>query len=134
MGWFCSSRFFGESKGGSVVKRFTADLLILDARFENCRPEADYTIFKEGKPVKLEIEVEALSIPEGDELEFCINGKLLAKVLVDKSKEAEFEHYSDEGVSFPEISAGDEVVIRYQNVDVLRGTFELTLDKSATRS
>lgn len=117
---------FGKGKGGLVVKSFTAKMQILDDRFQGCDPEAEYVIFKEGKPVKLEIEIERLTIPVGDELEFHINGNLLATVLVEQDGEAEFDHYSDEGVAFPAIDAGDELVVRYQNVDVLKGTFELS--------
>lgn len=120
--------FFGKGKGGIVVKRFTATFEILDDRFKSCRPEADFCIFKEGKPVKLEIDIEDLALPIGDELEFYINGELLAKVPVKKDgrgAEAEFEHYSDEGVDFPHIAEGDEVLIRYGSVDVIQGQFAL---------
>ena len=122
--------FFGKGgdKGGIVVKRFSATFDILDERFKTCRPEADFLIFKEGKPVKLEIEVERLTLEIGDELEFYINGNLLAKVPVRKDgrdREAEFEYYSDEGVDFPHIVEGDELVIRYESVDVIQGRFAL---------
>jgi hypothetical protein len=30
-----------------------------------------------------------------------------------------------EGVDFPVIKAGDELLVRYQNADVLKGTFQL---------
>lgn len=115
--------FFGESKGGIVVKRLCANLEILDDRFKDCRPQAEYSIFKEGKPDHLEIEIERLSIPVGEELEFFLNGKLLADVKVKKNREAEFDHWSDEGVEFPVVNSGDEVVIKYRKSDVLRGTF-----------
>jgi len=119
--------FFGKGgKGGIVVKRYTATFEILDDRFKTCRPEADFSIFKEGKPVKLDIDIERLTLPLGDELEFYINGELLAKVPVRKDgrdMEAEFEHYSDEGVDFPHIVEGDELVIRYESADVIKGRF-----------
>jgi len=116
---------FGKGKGGIVVKRFTANMQILDDRFNDCKPDADYVIFKEGKPDNLDIEIERLSIPIGDEVEFHINGKLLAKVNVKGNREAEFDHYSDEGVYFPKINEGDTLVVKYQNVDVMKGTFKL---------
>jgi|GEM_PF-3401330 len=128
--------FFGKGgKGGIVVKRFSATFEILDDRFKTSRPEADFCVFKEGKPVKLEIDVERLALQIGDELEFYINGKLLAKVPVKKDGrdcEAEFEHYSDEGVDFPHIKEGDEVVIRYDSVDVMKGRFAQTWPKGST--
>jgi len=123
IGVFLFFIIFGEGKGGIVVKKLTANIEVLDPRFESCEPEADYSIFKEGKPHHIEIEVDRLSIPVGDELVFEINGKLLANVKVERDKEAEFEHWSDEGVDFPVIKEGDELVIRYQNTDVLKGTF-----------
>jgi len=95
-------KFTGTSKGGLVVKSF-----------------------REGKPDHIDIEVEDLTIPVGDELEFHLNGKLLAKAEVKRNKEAEFDHWSDENVYFPKINEGDELVIKYQNVDVIKGTFKL---------
>ena len=118
--------FFGKGKGGIVRKSFTADFQILDDRFKSCRPEADFCIFAEDQPVKLDIDIERLPLDIGEELEFYINGELLAKVPVKKDgrdREAEFEHYSDEGVAFPHIAEGDELVIRYEGVDVIKGRF-----------
>jgi len=116
--------FFGKSKGGVVVKRFVASLEILDERFEGCRTEAKYHIFKKG-PDHIEIEVERLSIPVDEELEIQVNGSIFAKVKVQHDKEAEFDFWSDEGVDFPIIKEGDELTIRYQGVDVLTGTFRI---------
>ena len=115
---------FGKGKGGIVVKRVTANMEILDPRFEGCIPECKYSIFKEGSPDHIEIEVEKLSIQVGEELEFQLNGKTIAKVKVECDKEAEFDHWSDENVDFPVIKEGDELVIKYQDVDVLKGTFQ----------
>jgi len=115
---------FGKSKGGIVVKRFTANLEILDQRFEGCVAEAEYSMFKEGRPDHIEIELDRLSIPVGEELEFHVNGKLLANVAVERDKEAEFDHWSDEEVDFPVIKKGDELIIKYQNINVLKGTFQ----------
>ncbi len=117
--------FTGKSRGGLVVKRFTADLQILDDRFQGCDPDADYSIFKEGKPDHIDIEIERLNIPVGDELEFLLNGKLLAKVNVKRNKEAEYDHWGDEDVSFPKVNEGDELVVKYQGVDALKGVFRL---------
>ena len=114
---------FGKGKGGAVVKRLTARLEILDPRFEGCRSEADYCIFKEGSPDHIEIELERLSIPAGEELDFQLNGKTFAKVIIEPDLEAEFDHWSDDGIDFPVIKEGDELVIKYQNVDVLKGRF-----------
>jgi len=115
---------FGKSKGGVVVKRYSAYLEVLDERFTGCTQEAKYLVFKPGKPEKIEIEVEKLPLDVGEMLEFQINGKHLANVLVEKDKEAEFEHYSDEGVSFPKIKAGDEVTIKYQGKNIIQGEFQ----------
>lgn len=114
---------FRDRKGGVVVTRYSATLEVLDPRFADCRPEADYSIFKEGTPDHIEIELEGLAIPPGDELEFRLNGELLAVVRVERDHEAEFDHWSDEGVDFPRIHEGDELVIRYRGADVLQGTF-----------
>jgi hypothetical protein len=43
---------------------------------------------------------------------------------VKSNKEAEFDHWSDEDVDFPVIKEGDELVIRYQGIDALKGTFQ----------
>jgi hypothetical protein len=114
---------FGKSKGGVVVQRFTANMEILDPRFDGCHTEADYSIFKEGSPDHIEIEVERLTIPVGDELDFQLNGKSLAIVRVERDMEAEFDHWSDEGIYFPAIKDGDELIIKYQNTNVLKGIF-----------
>ena len=123
-GLFLIFLVFGKRKGGVVVRRYTAQLKVLDPRFEGCRPEASYSTFKEGSPDHIDIELEDLTIPVGEELEFMLNGELLATVPVERDREAEFDHWSDEGVDFPAIVEGDELVIRYQGVDVLRGTFQ----------
>lgn len=114
---------FAKGKGGVVVKRFTAHLEILDPRFAECRPEAKYSKFKEGSPDHIEIELENLFLEPGEELEFWLDGELLSEVSVENDHEAEFDHWSDEGVSFPVINGGEELVIRYQNTDVLKGIF-----------
>jgi len=115
--------FFGKGKGGVVVKRFTAKMEIFDQRFEECRPEVTYTIFKKGNPDHIEIELENLFLEVDEELKFHINGKLLAIVKVEQDREAEFDHWSDDGVNFPVIKGGEELVVKYQNIDVLKGTF-----------
>lgn len=122
-GLFLVFLVFGKRKGGVVVKRYTARLKVLDPRFEGCRPEAKYSIFKEGSPDHIDIELEELTIPVGDELEFRLNGEAFADVRVERDREAEFDHWGDEGVDFPVVKEGDELVIRYKDVDVLRGTF-----------
>ena len=114
---------FGRSKGGVVRQRYEARLDALDPRFEQCRWEAEYKQFKEGSPDHIEIELENLALEPGEKLELRLNGALLAEVEVDRSREAEFDHWSDEDVSFPRITDGDELVIRYRGVDVMRGTF-----------
>ena len=53
-----------------VVKRYSADLDVLDERFTDCVKEAEYLIFKPGKPDKIEIEIEKLPLDEGEVLEF----------------------------------------------------------------
>lgn len=114
---------FGKGKGGVVVKRFTADLSVLDERFSACRTEASYAIFKEGSPHHIEIEIENLFLAVDEVLEFFLDGDLLAAVKVEKDKEAEFDHWSDEGVSFPEIKGGEHLVIKYKELAVFEGTF-----------
>lgn len=116
--------FFGKRKGGVVVKRLTANMEILDQRFDGYRPEAEYSTFKEGRPDHIDIEIEQLPIQAGEELEFQLEGKTLANVKVQRDKEAGFDHWSDEDIDFPAIKEGDELVIKYQGVDVLKGTFQ----------
>lgn len=116
------SVLFGKKRGGLIVKRFTAALEVLDERFKDSPIEAKYNIFKKG-PDHIEIEVKELSIPVDDELEIHLNGVLLAKVKVKKNRKAKFDHWSDGDVKFPAIKDGDKLVIQYQNVDVLKGTF-----------
>ena len=114
---------FGRGKGGVVRVRYTAVPDIVDERFADCRVEAKYSIFKSGSPDHIEIELENLTIPVGDELEFLINDKLLATVPVEQDREAEFDHWSDEDVDFPVIQEGDRLLVRYQGSDVLQGEF-----------
>jgi len=116
--------FTGKRKGGIVVKSFKAEMQILDDRFQDCDADANYSIFKEGKADHIDIDLEKLIIPIGDELEFHLNGKLLAKVNVKRKKEAEFDHWADEeGVTFPRVNEGDKLVVKYQGTDVLKGVF-----------
>lgn len=112
-------------KGGFVVSGFTAQLEPLDQRFKDCQPEASYSIFKEGQPDKIDIEVDHLhNIDTGEKLELQLNGVTFAEMVVKFSSEAEFEHWSDEGIEFPRVKQGDVLVIKYQGMDVLKGTFE----------
>jgi len=118
--------FFG--KGGVVRQEYRAKLKILDDRFVGCDPKAYYRIFKAGRPEKFEIDIDRLDLPEGEELEFTINGSRLAMVKVDRGGEAEFEHWSDDkNVRVPKIKRGDEVVIKYKGKDVMEGTYEQTI-------
>lgn len=116
--------FFGKGKGGIVVKRLSAEMKILDPRFDQCRPDASYAMFKEGSPDHIDIEVKNLFLAVDETLEFQLNGKMLAVAKVKRNKKAKFDHWSDEGVNFPKIKVGDELVIRYQDVDVLKGRFQ----------
>ncbi len=115
---------FAKGKGGVVVNRVTANLEILDKRFAESRLEAQYSVFKKGSPDHIDIEVENLPVEAGEELEFQLNRKILAKVRVKRNREAEFDHWSDEETVFPVIVEGDELVIRYQNKEVLKGIFQ----------
>ena len=115
---------FGKGKGGFVVKRFTANLKVLDPRFGACRTEATYAIFKEGSPDHIEIEVENLFLDVGEVLEIFLYESLLARMEVKKDKEAEFDHWSDEAVRFPKIAGGERIVIKYNNAAVFAGVFE----------
>ncbi len=117
--------FMFTGKGGIVVKAYEANLVILDSRFEGCVPEASYSIFKKGQPDKIDIEVDKLSLPKGEELELLLNGVSFATMKVEADHEADFEHWSDENISFPKIQEGDELVIKYQGTPVLKGTFAL---------
>lgn len=118
--------FAGEIKGGIVVKRFVANMVVLDERFKECRPKAKYSIFEEGKPDHINIEVDNLSIPAGEELELQLNGVTFATVNVKKhDNEAEFSHWSDENVAFPVVNERDVLVVKYQKNAILKGVFRL---------
>ena len=119
-------KLFAKGKGGAVVSKVTADFRVLDPQFQSCRPEARYVTFKEGKPHKIDIEVENLPLQAGEFLEFYINRTLLSRAEVKRDLEAEFEHWSDEGVAFPQINAGDQLDIVYQNRAVVSGVFSLS--------
>ena len=117
-------KIFGKSKGGTVVNRVNAHLQVLDPRFQACRPEAKYVTFKDGKPNKIDIEIENLPLRAGEVLDFYINRQLLSRVEVQRDLEAEFEHWSDGDVHVPHINAGDQLDIAYQNRLVLSGVFQ----------
>ncbi len=117
--------FFGKKKGGVVTTRLIADMQVLDSRFESCKPKANYTTFKNDGPDHIDIEIERLSLSENQELEFLINGNLLAKVKVKRNKEAEFDHWADEDIHFPVIHEGDELIVIYDNTEILKGIFRL---------
>lgn len=117
---------FGKNRGGFVVRGYTADLEILDDRFRDCRTEADYNIFKQGSPDHIEIEIDDVPLPHGEELVFVLNGDELAKVPVKRNREAEFDVWGDEGVSFPQVNAGDELVILYKDQAIMKGSFKQT--------
>ena len=55
--------------------------------------------------------------------EFVLNGNILATPTVKRNGEAEFDHWSDEEVSFPVIQVDDKLVIKYKGEDVLSGVF-----------
>jgi hypothetical protein len=114
---------FGRGKGGIVVTKLTASMRVLDSRFEQCRPEATYATFKEGTPDHINVEIENLSLRAGEELTLHLNGACLAQVKVKPNLEVEFDHWSDEDVDFPRVEKGDELVVRYEDLDVLKGTF-----------
>jgi len=52
-----------------------------------------------------------------------LNGVKLADVIVKRDKEAEFDHWSDEGIKFPKVNVGDDLVIKYKNTAVIKGIF-----------
>jgi len=112
-------------KGGLVKKQYIADLEIMDERFSGCISKASYSIFKEGKPEKVRIKLEELTIPIDDQLELYLNDKNLAKIQVNKNKKAKYRIWSDEDSQFPEINAGDELTVKYEGKEVLKGFFEL---------
>ena len=114
-----------NGKGGFVVKGYTAKLTILDDRFKDCVPTASYSIFKEGQPDKIDVDIEELSLPVGDTMELLLNGKRFASIEVERDREAEFEYWSDEGKEFPVIKEGDELIVQYQGTEVLKGCFAL---------
>lgn len=114
---------FGRHKGGLVVQRLTAELEVLDERFATCRTEATYSTFKPGTPDHIDIELDRLDLPTGDVLELQLNAQTLATVPVKRNREAEFDHWSDDGTEFPVIKTGDQLVVRYQGHRVLEGTF-----------
>ena len=116
---------FKGGKGGRVVTRVTADLQVLDPRFQACVTEAKYVTFKEGQPDKIEIEIEDLPLQPGEVLDFYINRQLLSRVEVKRSLEAEFEHWSDEDVAFPIVNTGDQLDIVYQNRPIMSGIFQV---------
>ncbi len=114
---------FGRGKGGVVARRLTATIQVLDPRFEHCKVEADYCTFKNKGPDHIEIEIERLPLDPGDELDYYINDEHLATVLVSRGREAEFDHWSDEEITFPVIQAGDTLTVKHQGSDVMHGTF-----------
>ena len=114
---------FGKKKGGVVAQRLEADFDVLDDRFAESRPEADYCTFKAGTPDHIDIELENLPVPVGEPVELLLNGALLATVPVKRNREAEFDHWSDEAVDFPKVEAGDELVVRYHGASVMKGVF-----------
>ena len=123
LGLFFLILFFGKGKGGIVKERFTAKMEVLDERFRDCRPEADYCIFKEGEPHHIDIEIDNLPLEKGEELRLWVNERKLALVKVKANREAEFDHWSDEDVQFPVIREGDELAVSYEEEDVLKGVF-----------
>ncbi|MEN1727478.1 MAG: hypothetical protein AAGJ52_03470 [Pseudomonadota bacterium] len=114
---------FGKKKGGVVVERLEADFDILDDRFADSRPEADYCTFKAGTPDHIDIELENLPVPVGETVELLLNGSPLATVPVKRNREAEFDHWSDEAVDFPKVKVADELTVRYQGASVMKGVF-----------
>ncbi|WP_195758362.1 hypothetical protein [Kangiella sp. HZ709] len=114
---------FGKKKGGVVSTRLTASMQVLDSRFQDCKSEADFTSFKNDGPEHIDIEIEQLPLKVNEELEFLINGNLLATVKVKRNLEAEFDHWADEDIEFPMVHDGDELIIVYDNTEVLKGIF-----------
>jgi len=105
------------------VTQFVANMEVLDTRFDGCQPKAVYSIFKEGEPDHIDIELDDLSIEPGEELVFQLNEKKLATVTVKRNREAEFDNWRDEDIEFPKICDGDVLVITYKDVEVVKGVF-----------
>ena len=59
----------------------------------------------------------------GEVLDIHINKIPLSSIPVKGDFEAEFEHWSDGEVSFPQITEGDKVDIIYQSKVVISGVF-----------
>jgi hypothetical protein len=116
--------FIRKGKGGIVVQRYTAQFDVIDPRFQQCLPEANYAIFKEGSPDRIDIEIDKLPLASGETVEFHINGLMLVKVKVSRGKEAEFDHWGDEGVDFPIIKGGEVLDVKYLGETVLKGVFQ----------
>lgn len=114
---------FGKKKGGVVATRVSAELETLDDRFQNCRAKADYMTFTNDSPDHIDIEIKQLPLKENETLEFLINGKLLAEASVRPNLKAKFDHWADEDVEFPVVKSGDELIVIYDNSEVLKGTF-----------
>lgn len=114
-----------KGKGGFVVKGFNANLEVIDERFKDCQSDASYSIFKQGQPDKIDIEIDGLPLSVGDELELVLNGVMFANEKIKRAHEIEYEYWGDEGVDFPSVKEGDVLVIRYQGKDVLKGRFQL---------
>ncbi|MBB3167003.1 hypothetical protein [Simiduia aestuariiviva] len=115
--------FMFNGKGGVVVRRLSAPLKSQDARFDACRAEAHYVIFKVGKPDKIDIELKNLSIPQGSGLGLSLNNASFAAINVRRNGKAKFEHWTDEPMTFPVIQLGDELAVKYQGQIVLSGVF-----------
>ena len=114
---------FGRGKGGVVATRVTASMQVIDPRFADCRIEADYCTFRNKGPDHIEIELENLPLEPGEKLEILINDAVLAQATVNGRRKAQFDHWSDEGVEFPVVEAGDALRIRHRGADVATGTF-----------
>ena len=114
---------FGKSKGGIVVTRVSANLQPLDGCYSSCRSKARYSTFKPGEPDSIDIRVDGLTLEPGTELALELNNKSFATVNVRKKGDIKFDHWSDEGIDFPKIRAGDKLEIIYQGTPIFAGTF-----------
>lgn len=112
-----------RGKGGVVTKRYEAKLVAVEPSFQGCKTEATYAVFKEGRPDHINIEIDNLPIAAGEEVELLMDGQRFARVKVNRRSSIDFDHWSDETTSFPVVSGGEDLCVRFQGSDLFKGTF-----------
>jgi len=117
--------FFGESKGGVVTHRFSADFSAIDDRFSKCIGYSSRSFFKNMKDESFKVEIDKIPLEKGEELEIYINDVFFRLSKVKGNREIEFDIWLDDKKEeeFPKVMPNDKITVFYNKTPILEGVY-----------